>query len=165
MSFLFNIYYISIHDNCRVYFWKVLHCRCEWTQTQQPQYNEFGREMGSRTGRQWEFQQPDKTVRKWNGRMRGEKVKVYPRALSEDKFFFFSVLRCFTAKAFKSPKNCDRFPYFSPPFSVSLFPWRTFSVIYPSLIDLSRPFVDYAGRYLSAYPIRRLPRLVMSCSK
>ena len=24
-----------------VYFWEVLHCRCEWTQTQQAQYNEF----------------------------------------------------------------------------------------------------------------------------
>ena len=89
--------------------------------------------------------------------MRGEKVKVYLRALSEDKFFFFSVLRYFTTRAFRSPKNCDYLPSFSPSFSVSLYPWRTFSVIYPSLIDLGRPFVDYACPYLSAYPIRRLP--------
>ena len=97
--------------------------------------------------------------------MRGERVKVYPRALSEDKFFFFSVLRCFTARAFKSLKNCDRLPSFSPSFSISPFPWRTFSVIYPSLIDLGRPFVDYASRYLSVYPIRRLPQLAVSCNK
>ena len=36
--------------NCRVPIWGVLHCRCEQTQTQQAQYNEFGREAGSRTG-------------------------------------------------------------------------------------------------------------------
>ena len=35
---------------CRVLVWGVLHCRCKQTQTQQAQYNEFGREAGSRTG-------------------------------------------------------------------------------------------------------------------
>ena len=30
--------------------WGVYHCRCERTQTKQAQYNEFGREAGSRTG-------------------------------------------------------------------------------------------------------------------
>ena len=34
--------------------------------------------------------------------------------------------------------------------------WRAFSVIYLILIDLGRPFVNHAGRYLSACPIRRL---------
>ena len=42
---------------------------------------------------------------------------------------------------------------------------RASSVIYLLLIDLGRPFVDHAGRYLSACPIRRLPQLAMSCSK
>ena len=36
--------------NYRVLIWGVLHCRCERTQTQQAQYNEFGKEMDSRTG-------------------------------------------------------------------------------------------------------------------
>ena len=54
--------------------------------------------------------------------MRGEKVKVYPWAWSEGKFFFFLVPRCFTARAFRSPKNCDRPPSFSPSFSLSLPP-------------------------------------------
>ena len=36
--------------NCRVQIMEVLHCRCERTQTQQAQYNEFGKEVGSRTG-------------------------------------------------------------------------------------------------------------------
>ena len=49
--------------------------------------------------------------------MHGERVKFYPLAWSEDKFFFFSVLRCFTARAFKSPKNC----HYLPSFSISLF--------------------------------------------
>ena len=43
--------------------------------------------------------------------------------------------------------------------------WRAFSVIYLLLIDLGRPFVDHAGRYLSAYPIRRLSQLAVSYSK
>ena len=49
---------------------------------------------------------------------------------------------------------------FSPPHSR-----KAFSVIYLLLIDLGRPFVDHAGRYLSACPIRRLPQLAVSCSK
>ena len=54
--------------------------------------------------------------------MHGEKVKVYPWAWSEGKFFFFLVPRCFTARAFRSPKNCDRPPSCSPSFSLSLPP-------------------------------------------
>ena len=38
------------HVICRVLIWGVFHCRCERTQTQQAQYNEFGREAGLRTG-------------------------------------------------------------------------------------------------------------------
>ena len=69
----------------------VFHCRCERTQTQQAQYNEFGREAGSRTG-------PLQGLRQWSGKIvreqdhqRGKgRVKVYPRASSEDKFLFSS---------------------------------------------------------------------------
>ena len=40
--------------NCRVpILGDTFHCRCEWTQTQQAQYNEFGREAGLRTGPLW----------------------------------------------------------------------------------------------------------------
>ena len=37
--------------------------------------------------------------------------------------------------------------------------------MYLLLLDLDRPFVDHTSRYWSACPIRRLPQLVMSCSK
>ena len=46
-----------------------------------------------------------------------------------------------------------------------LHSWRAFFVIYFLLIDLGHAFVDHAGHYLSAYPIRRLPQLAMSCSE
>ena len=71
--------------------WGVLRCRCEWTQAQQAQYNEFGREAGSRTG-------PLRGLRQRSGRIVGEQdhqrgrggVKVCSRALFEDEFFFSS---------------------------------------------------------------------------
>ena len=77
--------------NCRVLIWGVLHYRCERTQTQQAQYNEFGKEAGSRTG-------PLRGLRQRSGRIVGEQdrqrrrggVKVYPQASSEDEFFFSS---------------------------------------------------------------------------
>ena len=78
---------------CRVQIWGVLHCRCERTQTQQAQYNEFGRKAGSRTG-------PLRGLRQWSGRIvreqdcqqrRGE-VKVYPRASFKDEFLFSSLI-------------------------------------------------------------------------
>ena len=76
---------------CRVPVRGVLYCRCERTQTQQAQYNEFGKEAGLRTG-------PLQGLRQWSGRIVGEQdrqrhrggVKVYPRASSEDGFFFSS---------------------------------------------------------------------------
>ena len=76
---------------CRVLIWGVLHCRCDRTQTQQAQYNEFGRKAGSRIGPLWGLRQRSGRVVKERGhqRRRGG-VKVYPRASSEDEFFFFS---------------------------------------------------------------------------
>ena len=76
---------------CRVLIWGVFHCRCERTQTQQVQYSEFGRETGSRTGPLWGFRQRSgRIVRGRVHQRRRRGVKVYPRALSEDEFFFFS---------------------------------------------------------------------------
>ena len=74
-----------------VLIWGVLHCRCERTQTQQAQYNEFGRKAGSRIG-------PLRGLRHRSGRIVREQdhqrgrggVKVCPRASSEDEFFFSS---------------------------------------------------------------------------
>ena len=67
----------------------VLHFRCDRTQIHQAQYNEFGREAGSRTG-------PLRGLRHRSGKIVREQdhqrgrggVKVYPRASSEDEFFF-----------------------------------------------------------------------------
>ena len=78
-------------DYCRVLIWGVLHCRCERSQTQQAQYNEFGREASSRTG-------PLRGLRQRSGRIVMEQerqrrkggVEVCPRASSEDEFFFSS---------------------------------------------------------------------------
>ena len=76
---------------CRVLVWGVLHCKSEQTQTQQAQYNEFGREAGSRTGPLWGLhQRSGRIVRERDHQRRRGGVKVYPRASSEDGFFFFS---------------------------------------------------------------------------
>ena len=58
---------------------------------------------------------------KWNDRMHGGRMEVYPRALSKDWFFFFSILWYLAAEAFEGGKNCDHLsfylslpPFFSP---------------------------------------------------
>ena len=80
--------------NCRIPIWGggVFHCRCERTQTQRAQYNEFGKEAGTRIG-------PLRGLCQQSGMIVGEqdrqrrswgRVKVRPRASSEDEFFFSS---------------------------------------------------------------------------
>ena len=71
---------------CRVLIWGVLHCRCERTRIQQTQYNEFGREAGSRTGplrglhhRSGRIVREQDHQRGWGG------AKVCPQASSEDE--------------------------------------------------------------------------------
>ena len=77
--------------NCRVLIWGVLHCRCERTQTQQAQYNEFGREAGSRTRPLWGLhQRSGRIVREQDRQRHRGGVKVCPRVSSEDEFFFSS---------------------------------------------------------------------------
>ena len=71
--------------------------------------------MGSRTGLQWELQQPNMIIWRWNDRTHGGRVKVYPRAWFEDWFFFFLVPWCLAMKAFKGGKNYNRLPSFSYP--------------------------------------------------
>ena len=56
---------------CRVPIWGgAFHCRCERTQTQRAQYNEFGREVGLRTGPLWGFHQR-------SGRILGEQDRQW----------------------------------------------------------------------------------------
>ena len=81
----------KFYDDCRVLIWGVLHCRCERIQTQQAQYNEFGREMGSRTGPLRGLHQRSGRIVREQDRQRGRGgVKVCPQASSEDEFFFSS---------------------------------------------------------------------------
>ena len=55
------------------------------------QYNEFGREAGSRTGPLWGLcQRSGRIVKERDHQRRRGGVKVYPRASSEDGYFFFS---------------------------------------------------------------------------
>ena len=75
----------SLDCNCKVLIWGVFHCRCERTQTQQTQYNEFGREAGSRLR-----QRSGRIVREQDHQRGRGGVKVCPRASSEDEFFFSS---------------------------------------------------------------------------
>ena len=73
---------------CRVLIWGVLHCKCERTQTQQAQYNEFGREAGSRTGPLRGLRQRSGKIVREQDHQRGRGgLKVCPRASSEDEFF------------------------------------------------------------------------------
>ena len=90
---------------------------------------------------------------RWNDWTHGGRVKVYPRALSEDWFFFFSVLWCLAAKAFRGGKNCNRLPSFSSYFSPlpllegifhyispSHWSWQSICWSYKSLLEcLSHP--------------------------
>ena len=71
-------------------------------------------------------------IRKWNDRTRGERVKVYLWTLSENEFFFFSILWCFVAKAFRGSKNCNRLPSFSSLSSVLSLLEGIFRYISPS---------------------------------
>ena len=74
-----------------VLIWGVIHCTCKRTQTQQAQYNEFGREAGSRTGPLRGFRQRSGRIVREQDHQRGKGgVKVCPRASSEDEFFFSS---------------------------------------------------------------------------
>ena len=51
---------------------------------------------------------------RWNDRTHGGRAEVYPRALSEDWFFFFSVLWYLAAEAFRGGKNGDRLSFYLP---------------------------------------------------
>ena len=52
---------------------------------------------------------------------------------------------------------------FSLQISRSLSPWRISYIIQSFLDDLDPPFVDHAGHYSSASPIKQLPKPFMRC--
>ena len=93
---------------CRVPIWRVsFHCRCERTQTQQDQYNEFGREAGLRTGPLW-------GLRQWSGRIVGEQDRQR-RSWGEGQsppsglirgWVLLLLLWYSTNRAFWCPPNC-----------------------------------------------------------
>ena len=142
MQFNGLIFEMCSNVNCRVLIWGILHCRCEQTQTQQAQYNEFGREAGSRTGPLWGLRQRSgRIVRERDHQRRRWGVKVYPRASSEDEFFFFSsdTSRLELSGVFRTA---------IPPFLWDLSGYISFCSLH-----LGRPSVDHAGRYLSICPI------------
>ena len=63
--------------------------------------------------------------------MHGGRVEVYPRALSEDWFFFFSVLWYLATEAFGGGKNCNRPPLLSLPSFFFFF----FFFLLPSFLE------------------------------
>ena len=131
----------------------VFHYRCERTQTQQAQYNKFGREVGLRTG-------PLRGLRQRSDRIVGEqdrqqrswgRVKVRPQASSSDEFFFSS---------------SDTAPLeLSGVFRivVLLFVRSFYSIFFYSL-HLGHPSVNCAGCHLSVCPIQCFPQLTVSGS-
>ena len=127
---------------CRVLIWGVLHCRCERTQTQLAQYNEFSREAGSRTGPLWGLHQWScRIVRERDHQRRRGGVKVYPRASSKDEFFFFSsdTSRLELSSVFRTA---------IPPFLWDLSGYISFSYVHPPPTLVSHPCL-----YSSARPI------------
>ena len=91
-------------------------------------------------------------MRERDGQRRGGGVKAYPRVVSEDEFFFFLVLRCFTVRAFKNPQNCD--------LSAGLFFVRPLS-LYILLLHSSWPSICWSCRSLLEYLSH--PALSLTC--
>ena len=89
------------------------------------------------------------------------KVCNFVLGLGPRNWSFLLFLQCLVTKVSQDDANCHRLLYlqFFDPLS-----WRVSYIIYPLLVDLGLPFVDHAGRYLSACPICRLPKPSMSCS-
>ena len=117
------------------------------------QCNEFGREAGLRTGpcedafNGWAGSLGNRIV---NGVVK-ERVKVRPRASSEDEFFFFS-----------SDTPLIELPVV---FRIAVpLSWNLSGYISFCSLHFGRPSVDCAGRHLSVCPIQRFPQLVVSGS-
>ena len=149
-SFKFIYYFFFVGS----LFGGVFHRRCERAQTQQAQYNEFGRESDLRTGPLW-------GLRQWSGRIIGEQNRQWRswgggqgpslgliRGWILLLFFWYSTNRTSWCLL-----NCP------PPFVRSLWLYIFFCSFH-----LDRSSVDCAGRHLSVCPIQRFPPLAVSCS-
>ena len=132
----------------------VFHYRCEWTQTQQAQYNKFGREAGLRIGLLWGLrQQSDRIVGEQDHQQRSWGKGQSPSLGLVRGWVLLLLLWYSTNRAFWCLSNCR------PPHS-----WDLFGYIFFCSLHLGSPSVDYAGRHLSVCPIQRFPQLAVSCS-
>ena len=140
---------------CKVPIWGgVFHCRCERTQTQQAQYNEFGREAGLRTGPSWGLRQrsgriireQDRRRRSWGGGQGSSSGLVRGWILL--LLFWYSTNR-----------TSWYLPNRPPPFVRSLWLYIFFCSLH-----LGRLSVDCADHHLSVCPIQCFPPLAVSCS-
>ena len=86
------------------------------------------------------FNRSDRIVREWNCQRRGGGVNAYPRVVSEDEFFFFSILRCFTVRAFQESSKLR-----SPP------PLVRPLLLYILLLHSSWPSICWSYRSLLEY--------------
>ena len=146
---LFTIFFVGS------LFGGIFHCRCERAQTQQAQYNEFGRESDLRTGPLW-------GLRQWSGRIIGEQDRQWRswgggqgpsmgliRGWILLLFFWYS-----TNRTSWCLPNCRPLPR-----EISLWLYIFFYSLH-----LGRPSVDCAGHHLSVCPIQCFPPLAVSCS-
>ena len=130
------------------------HCRCEQTQTQQAQYNEFGREADLRTGPLWGRLQ-------WSGGIIGELDRLQ-RGWGEGQSsssvlgrgWFLLLLFWYSIK-----RTSWRLPNCRP-----LSSWNLPSYIFFYSLHLGRPSVDCAGHHLSVCLIQRFLQLAVSGS-
>ena len=81
-----------------------------------------------------------------------ERVKVRPRALFEDEFFFFS----------SDTPPMELLGVFR--IAVLLFVRSLWLYIFFCSLHLGRPSIDCAGHHLSVCPIQRFPPFAVSCS-
>ena len=80
---------------------------------------------------------------RWNDLTHGGRVKVYPRVLSEDWFFFFSVLWCLAAKAFRGGKNCNHLLSFSGKLHFTTLNYALDYTLHPKLSDCTLCTLNY----------------------
>ena len=128
------------------------HCRCERTQTQQAQYNEFGREAGLRTRPFWgRLQRSGGIVGELDRQQRGW-GKGRSSSLVLGRWWFLLLLFWYSTN-----RTSWHLPNCRPPSSWNLSGYISFCSLH-----LGRLSVDCAGGHLSICPIQRFPQLSVS---
>ena len=67
------------------------------------------------------FNRSDRIMRERDCQRHGGGVNAYPRVVSEDEFFFFSVLRCFMVRAFQESSELRSPPLLVRPLLLYIF--------------------------------------------